>query len=146
MKVTISNWMLLKKYFKDIPYTKTSLLDAISRSSLEKEGIISVDIIFVSTKEIQKLNREFRKQDIPTDVLSFNIEEKSGEIYICPSFVAKQYDSVEILRLIVHGGLHLAGYDHKGKFTEKDSHLESMFVKQENILQNILNEINSRVR
>lgn len=109
-----------------------------------------VNIIFVDKEYIRGLNNEFRKIDAVTDVLSFNIDSSdiSGEVYICPEFVSENIDEEkyeeEIVRDIIHGVLHITGFDHKDKFTEGNQNLEEMFVKQEDILQNILNEINNR--
>jgi len=81
---------------------------------------LNVNLVFVTDKEIRKLNRQYRKIDRATDVLSFEIEEgKSGEIYIANETSArnaKRYKvslTSEVNRLLTHGILHLCGYDHK---------------------------------
>lgn len=70
-----------------------------------------------------------------------------GEVYICPQYIKNKihpdYLKEEIIRDIVHGVLHILGYDHKGEFSEKNIQ-DEMFVKQEDILHNILDEINNR--
>jgi len=97
----------------------------------------SVNIVFVKSKYIQDLNKQYRDIDAPTDVLSFNQIDNSkiGEIYICPEFVYETYkeDSFEeeILRLIIHGTLHILGYDHTESMN--DSPNEKMFVLQEEL-------------
>lgn len=101
------------------------------------------NIIFVSKEEIQRINREFRKIDRVTDVISFSLcddEElvptnELGDIFICVDRAieqAKEYEhsiSREIAFLAVHGYLHLCGFDHMTKEDE-----EIMFKKQEDIL------------
>jgi len=81
----------------------------------------SVTIAFVSDKSIHKLNREFRNVDRPTDVLSFPAEEETnlGDIAISVETAAAQAKEngltfeAEIAQLILHGLLHLSGYDHE---------------------------------
>lgn len=102
------------------------------------------NIIFVTKEEIQRLNREFRKIDRVTDVISFAlIDDKDiiktdelGDIFICLDKAfeqAKEYqhsENREVCFLAVHGYLHLCGFDHMTKEDE-----EIMFSKQEEILQ-----------
>jgi len=119
-----------------------------------------VSISFVDNKEIQTLNKEYRNIDAPTDVLSFPMleydEEVSddeilsdeeyidaemplGDIVISTEKAieqAKEYghsQEREIAFLLVHGMLHLLGYDHLNAEDEK-----IMFQKQDEIL-NVLN-------
>jgi probable rRNA maturation factor len=101
-------------------------------------AIESINIIFVKSKYIQELNKQYRDIDAPTDVLSFNLTENTnvGEIYICPEYVYETFkeDSFdeEILRLIIHGTLHILGYDHSESMN--DSPNEEMFKFQEELL------------
>lgn len=104
-----------------------------------------VNIIFVGLEEIHEINKTYRNVDRPTDVISFALEDTEdvtvyeervlGDIYICLDKVheqAKEYGHTEIREmafLIVHGLLHLLGYDHMIKEDEK-----IMFGLQEEIL------------
>ena len=104
-----------------------------------------VNIIFVDLEEIHEINKTYRNVDRPTDVISFALEDTEdvtvyeervlGDIYICLDKVheqAKEYGHTEIREmafLIVHGLLHLLGYDHMIKEEEK-----IMFGLQEEIL------------
>ncbi len=160
MKLDIYNWEILKKHFPDIEFSKkdlnTILSKEISQYDLDKvqsvDNIDIINIVFLPPKDIKQLNKDFRKKDTVTDVLSFVLEQNTliGEIYVCPEYIVKEYDYEEVLRVIVHGFLHLLGYDHSkhfmGKPTSKNDIQEDMFVKQENMLQNIMYEINNRVR
>ena len=105
------------------------------------------DVTIVDNKTIHKINREYRKVDRPTDVISFAfLDEESerqlkggpinlGQIII--SFEkaeeqAKEYEHSlkrEMVFLFVHGMLHLLGYDH---MNEKDEKV--MFELQDKIL------------
>ena len=106
----------------------------------------SVGVVWVSLNEMRVLNRQYRKKDRPTDVLSFESvdpEEKRegylGDLVICPEYAKAEAKrrglsaTEEILRLVIHGTLHLAGYDHA---TPSDE--EKMFGVQERTLSRIL--------
>jgi len=102
-------------------------------------------LALVKKGEIEKLNKKFRKKNKPTDVLSFELKEPLvpgpdknyiGEIVICPDVVkenAKKYGvsfESEMLKVFVHGILHLCGYDHEKSIKEA----ELMENKQEKYL------------
>lgn len=86
-----------------------------------------VTIAFVSDTAIRKLNRQFRKKDYATDVLSFPIHAEAfetnqqllGEIVISVDRATAQSKenglsfTNEVEQLILHGLLHLCGYDHE---------------------------------
>jgi probable rRNA maturation factor len=72
-------------------------------------------IELVGEERIRELNREHRGKDAPTDVLSFPIDEDEpvagprelGDVVICPEH------TVDLVEAVVHGVLHLCGYDHE---------------------------------
>lgn len=83
----------------------------------------SATIAFVSDKAIRQLNRQFRNVDKATDVLSFPADDTDqfnlGDIAISVDTAARQakengltFDE-EVAQLILHGLLHLSGYDHE---------------------------------
>ena len=108
-----------------------------------KKGIFN--IIFVTNEEIHKINKEYRKVDRVTDVISFALEDNKdieykdfrllGDIYIAIDVAYEQaieYNHSrerEVCFLATHGLLHLLGYDHMTKEEEKE-----MFGKQEELL------------
>lgn len=79
-----------------------------------------VDLIICSEETIRKLNYNYRQKDSVTDVLSYPFDDDDylGEIYICYNRAfeqAKEYEfslDQELKRLLVHGLIHLIGYDH----------------------------------
>ena len=81
----------------------------------------SATIAFVSDKAIRQLNRQFRGVDKATDVLSFPAEDETnlGDIAISVETAAAQAKENgltfegEVAQLILHGLLHLSGYDHE---------------------------------
>lgn len=80
-----------------------------------------VSIVLVEADVIKDLNRLYRRHNQVTDVLSFAYEERpwQGDIIICLSQAkrqAKRYGHSlhqELIKLVIHGGLHLLGYDHR---------------------------------
>jgi probable rRNA maturation factor len=104
-----------------------------------------VTIVFCSDTFIHLLNKQYRKKDEPTDVLSFMVGETrrgvfyAGDILISVEAleqnarvfsVAKEE---ELRRLIIHGILHLSGMDHKTNNHER----EAMLVLQEKLIKEI---------
>jgi probable rRNA maturation factor len=77
------------------------------------DGHLAVE--FVDEERIRELNRDYRRIDEPTDVLSFGVDEDGvsagprelGDIVICPAHTA------DLREAIVHGALHLSGMDHE---------------------------------
>lgn len=78
-------------------------------------------IAFLDTKQAKALNKMYRGRDYATDVLSFSddVEGNLGELAICPDVVKKQakehglsFDE-ELGYMILHGMLHLLGFDHE---------------------------------
>jgi probable rRNA maturation factor len=86
----------------------------------------AVSIAFVGARTMRELNRRYRKRDYPTDVLSFSYGDVKidqipflGEVMISPEIVVRQAiqwsvsPEKELRMLLVHGILHLLGYDHE---------------------------------
>jgi probable rRNA maturation factor len=85
-----------------------------------------VEVIFVGVRKMRQVNRKYREKDYATDVLSFRYPGERaegcpflGEIVIAPQVAREQaaryrasFES-EIRRLVIHGLLHLLGYDHE---------------------------------
>ena len=114
--------------------------------ALESERVKNamISIVFVSSQKIATMNSKYLKKNRPTDVIAFGFGAGSrggavvGDIYICPDVARKnaQAEKVslreELDRLVVHGVLHVLGYDHP----ESDRRVSSrMWKKQESILK-----------
>jgi len=91
-----------------------------------------VDVSFVDEKEIRRLNKKYRKKDKATDVLSFAYGNEGimGDVLICKA-VAKRNAGLfnntyeqELERLVIHGVLHVLGYDHGREM----SHAEKIYA------------------
>ena len=94
-------------------------LKGLAKKVLEGENKkMALSIALVDRARIRGLNRKYRKQDKPTDVLSFQYDDL-GEVVICPEEVkknAKQFSLTyqkELARVLVHGVLHVLGYNHQ---------------------------------
>ncbi|PIW90991.1 MAG: rRNA maturation RNase YbeY [Candidatus Nealsonbacteria bacterium CG_4_8_14_3_um_filter_39_7] len=118
------------------------LLKKIAEKVLKGEGKkASVSVAFINPKKMRELNREYRKKNKPTDVLSFSDGEKDflGEIIICPKEVrenSKEFKSdfkKELFSCLIHGILHLLGYDHE----KNEKRAEEMEKRQEHYLSQI---------
>ena len=108
---------------------------------LEEEKEVS--LILVSLEEIHRMNKEYRGLDRPTDVISFEETDEEdenylGDIFICIDKVYEQAKSYEhsnereFAFLLLHGILHLSGYDH----IEKEDEIV-MFKKQDELLEKL---------
>lgn len=130
-------------YDKDYSYLDVTIKNVMKHEKIKNANF---SIVFVSNEKIQELNKNYRNIDRITDVLSFAFEDNEdivynntrflGEIFICIPRMkeqAKEYghsETRELAFLVVHGLLHLLGYDHtKGEKEEKE-----MFELQEVIL------------
>ncbi|MFB6356538.1 MAG: rRNA maturation RNase YbeY [bacterium] len=96
-----------------------SLCDELFKRGQGLPGEISIAI--VDDKEMKRLNEKYYGSSGTTDVLSFRYEDGSGEIVLNPYQHKRQsdhYDNTvnqEFVENLVHGFLHLAGYDHKSE-------------------------------
>lgn len=127
----------------------------LQEMSFENEEI---SILFCGDAFIQTLNRKYRNIDAPTDVLSFEngIEYEdedgvkwkiAGDIAISLETLPKNAEYFEVAqdeelkRLLVHGLLHLNGYDHGEEHVEKNKEpLCEMLKIQKKIMENLKNE------
>jgi probable rRNA maturation factor len=100
-----------------------------------------LSLLFTDDKEIRKLNLKYRNKDKPTDVLSFRLGDGEdpnanknllGDIVISVNTAERQAIrnnctvSDELIRLLIHGVLHLYGYDHEGVTKEKALEMREM--------------------
>lgn len=95
-----------------------------------------VGVLIAGNARVQELNRRFRRKNKPTDVLSFP-RPQGGDIAISADIArenARLYghrSADELKILILHGMLHLAGYDHEsdnGRMAAKESRLRAQLM------------------
>jgi probable rRNA maturation factor len=130
---------ILNEQKETIPQAVYPLIEGLLNKAAEKEQIVQgeVTVTLVDNVRIQQLNEQFRQLNKPTDVLSFPMDEDDllGDIIISipkAQQQAKDYGHSlerEIGFLVVHGFLHLIGYDHQTAEEERD-----MFLRQEVVL------------
>lgn len=128
--------VLVDKRFKGL--VDEDWVRKVTKTVLEAEGVVppyEASFFFTDSETVQRLNRDYRGTDSPTDVLAFYMlpqkEEKDffalppngvtrlGEVIVCyPQAVKQAEDQAhsverELALLIIHGLLHLLGYDHE---------------------------------
>jgi probable rRNA maturation factor len=93
-----------------------------ARAALERNARVTVRV--VGTAEARALNRHFRGKDRPTNVLTFILRERprlEGDIALCAPVIAREARAqgrsaaAHYAHLVVHGILHLQGYDHESE-------------------------------
>ena len=105
-------------------------------------------MVFVDATEMRRLNREYRGKDYATDVLSFEgVEPDSlGELVLCQAVLREQAQRTgltprhELGYMLVHGVLHLLGYDHE---TGPDDEAR-MFALQDEIFAKLIAKVPGR--
>jgi len=149
---------MLDIYFDDETATVDSKVEELIRELLGHAateealtGEVEVAVTFMTDEAIQEVNAQYRGKDVPTDVISFALEEITegevaivaeegmptvlGDILISVETAARQAGEYghdfkrEIGFLALHGFLHLLGYDH---MTEEEE--TKMFGRQKEIL------------
>ena len=91
-----------------------------AHAALERNARVTVRV--VGAAEARALNRHFRGRDLPTNVLTFVLRERprlEGDIALCAPVIAREARvqgksaAAHYAHLVVHGVLHLQGYDHE---------------------------------
>lgn len=104
-------------------------------------------VVFVTSGEIRRLNRLYRRKDYSTDILSFQPADPSavGELVLCLPIIRRQSrrtglsEQGELGYMIVHGALHLLGFDH-----EKPREESKMFALQDELYATLEKKIGFR--
>jgi len=132
---------ITKEYISSVSEKVLELTQAVN---------VSVSVILTTNKIIHEINREYRGKDTPTDVISFayrdepfpspeNIVEELGDVYISLEKADEQaveYEvtlQAEVKRLLIHGILHLLGYDHETS-PEDEKKMQDLEEKLTNII------------
>ena len=137
-------------YFKDINLgIEPAWIRQIAVSVFEEEGHVfqgTLSIVLVNDSTIQNLNRRFLQKNNPTDVIAFPLHDGDddvwGEIYISTDRAKEQAEfykvsfETELMRLVIHGTLHLIGYDDadeksSGKMKEREDYLISHIISEQ---------------
>ncbi len=132
-----------------IPTDWTGKINRVAEICLQEEEIdpkAEIGLMFVDNEQIREMNSAYRDKDSATDVLSFPMYEADeaiedeeeillGDIVISLERAAEQAEEYghslerEVMYLLVHGLLHLAGYDHM-----EDDEKKEMRRREEELL------------
>lgn len=129
--------VIFQKRVTDLTELKLSRFLARARRTAGLKG--AVNILVTTSAEMKSLNRLFRGKDKPTDVLSFPAEpgaqkQFAGEIAICAELATRNARELghspaeEVKILVLHGILHLRGYDHEcdnGQMARREKQLRA---------------------
>jgi len=95
----------------------------------------NLSLTFVGKKRAADLNEAYRQKTYVPNVLSFPLDESTGEIFICPAIIEKEAPKFNlspigyVAFLFIHGCLHLKGLDHSDTMDK----LEQKYLKLFNI-------------
>ncbi|MGI6332293.1 MAG: rRNA maturation RNase YbeY [Zhaonellaceae bacterium] len=151
MELLVSNEQGIHLVTTELELLFKKVLEAVLQAEGET-GQVEVSLVLVDDKKIQELNRDYRGIDRPTDVLSFPLREAVedegpkvsvdewllGDIVVSMETALRQAEEYghslerELGFLIVHGCLHLLGYDH-----QREEERQVMREKEEAILTSL---------
>ena len=108
---------------------------------------VSLNLLLSNNKKIRKLNKNFRKKNKPTDILSFPFNEKVkiskqpfiGDIIISYNFINKPKSQklkifkIKLIKIFIHGFLHLLGFNHL-----KNKDYVKMLKEEDRIYQSVI--------
>ncbi|MBU6431367.1 MAG: rRNA maturation RNase YbeY [Patescibacteria group bacterium] len=102
-----------------------------------KEAVLGKDydlsLVFIGKNKIKKLNKSYGGADKATDILSFPLSEKEGEIFICDEMAVEEAPRFGRSRdnfikfLFIHGLAHLKGFEHSGKMENEEKKFRNKF-------------------
>lgn len=113
----------IKNIFKK--FLKLALKKRLRHKALLNKKTLT--LVFLPSTEMKKINKQFRNKNKPTDVLSFSgVETHSlGELLFCVEVLNRQASEqkhtlgCELTYMLIHGFLHLLGYDHETSTQEE---------------------------
>lgn len=129
---------------QDVPVDEARL-STLARHTLSSEEVddgVELSVLFITSNHMKQLNSRFADNDYATDVLAFPMMEDNesatilGDVVICPEVAETNAARLghglarEMDTLIVHGTLHLLGYDH-----QNDADKERMEERQRHVLE-----------
>ena len=146
MKINLDLGMDIEGFENEIVYEDIEkyIIDVLTKE-YESDREVYVSVLLTGNEEIQRVNRDFRGKDMPTDVISFayhdndeadnGLYDSLGDIIISLERVEEQRKDYghsfkrEFYYVLTHGLLHLMGYDHMEEEEKK-----VMRAKEEEIL------------
>ncbi|TVQ69717.1 MAG: rRNA maturation RNase YbeY [Balneolaceae bacterium] len=106
----------------------------------EKRNFLHVEVVFVNDMEILEMNRRYLGHDHVTDIITFPYHENDdpveGTLFCCAPQIRRQSEEIgvtfdtEVLRIVIHGLLHLVGYDDETEAQRNHMHsLENKYIR-----------------
>lgn len=130
----------------DVDVDVEALADAV-RATLAEEGVeeAEVSVTLLGDEAIRDLNHRYLGKDRPTDVLAFSLGDETvlGDVYLGVDQARRQAEELgipweeELVRLAVHGALHVLGHDHP---EGEERTASPMYARQEALVRRILAE------
>lgn len=129
-----------------VPVASARLADAVARVlRAERVRAATVSLTLLTPRRMAALNREHLGHAGPTDIITFGFRDPAGavlgDVYVCPDVARENARTFgvplreELLRLAVHGALHVLGHEHP----EGDARTQSpMWRRQERFLRQVL--------
>ncbi len=135
IQINDSAWEGLDFHVEDL--AEIAVRETLFCTQFSKENGCEISIMLANNDLVQTLNREYRGQDKPTNVLSFETEETGphaplGDIILALETLLKEAEEQlkspkeHFIHLIVHGTLHLLGHDHEDP--EEAENMESLEI------------------
>lgn len=120
------------------------LVTSVLRAERATSRVAAVSVTFVGPARMRTLNRTHLRHDRPTDVIAFVLPAPDGrlvgDIYVCAAEGRRQAKEAgvpprqELIRLVIHGALHLLGHDHPAGLARLRS---AMWRKQERLVRRL---------
>lgn len=134
---------------EDVTATAVGMMERGVRAALanEEASEAEVSVTLLDDGGIQKMNATYLERDRPTDVIAFSLGgpgDVLGDVYIGYAQAERQSTEhgeaieIELLRLAIHGTLHVLGYDHPDGPERWDS---EMFALQERLVAEVLRAV-----
>ena len=136
----ISDYPEWKKRIKKIDFFFNKVIKLFPKKYQSKKKNNFLTLLLSNNKNIKKLNFKFRNKNKATDILSFPINKKInnkfyfGDIIISYQFINKPKNinnlmfKKKVIKMFIHGFLHLIGYDHKKDKDYKKMHREEVKI------------------
>ncbi len=142
MDITLTNQSSVRMPRKYLENSLNVFCKILNKKSLHPNlNDKELSLVFLDPKEAKKINNKYRNKNYPTDVLSFTgFEPSLGELVMCPQVLQLQAEEQnnsfreEVLYMVIHGVLHLLGYDHETNKADE----EVMFTLQDELFQKTL--------
>ncbi|MBM2818185.1 MAG: hypothetical protein HW401_775 [Parcubacteria group bacterium] len=126
-----------KNNFEIFNKTKTNpSIDGLVFANMKDEVLgkdYELSLVIIGKDEIRRLNNSHRKMNEATDILSFPLSKKEGEIFLCPEIALEEsprfgrsYENF-IKYLFIHGLVHLKGFKHSSRMESKEKRIRNKF-------------------